>query len=103
MKTARVIYHYEDQCWWAESPEVPRWSAVGETFNEVRKLAEEGIPFATAQEDWSLRHLVPGDLLPYFRGSTAGAISRVRLVPPAGVQVDAEPLRAGIAQEQSIA
>jgi predicted RNase H-like HicB family nuclease len=108
MMTARVIYHYEDGSWWAESPDVPRWSAAGETFNEVRKLAEEGIPFATQEEDWNLRHLVPGELLPYFgaavgAGATAGAISRVRLAPLAGVHVVAEPLPAGVDQEHSVA
>lgn len=104
MNTARVIYHYEAGAWWAESPDVPRWSAAGETFHEVRRLAEEGIPFATQQKDWNLRHIVPGELLPYFQGTTAGAISRVRLAPFAGVNIATEPLLAGVAaQEHSIA
>lgn len=41
-----VIYHYEDGSWWAESPDVDRWYAAGDSYAEVAKLAKEGIPFA---------------------------------------------------------
>jgi predicted RNase H-like HicB family nuclease len=46
MKTARIIYHHEEDGWWAESPDVDDWSAAGDTYAEVVKLAEEGVPFA---------------------------------------------------------
>ena len=39
MRTARVIYHEEPEGWWAECPEVPGWSAAGETFDELRAPA----------------------------------------------------------------
>lgn len=54
----RVIYHHEDDGWWAESPDVEGWSAAGDDFPEVRNLAVEGIPFALGR-DAELEHYVP--------------------------------------------
>ena len=45
-KPIRVLHHREGNCWWAESPDVEGWSAAGDSYAEVAKLAEEGIPFA---------------------------------------------------------
>ena len=58
METIRVIYHHEDGGWWAESPDVERWYAAGDTYAEVAGLAEEGIPFALGH-DAELEHYVP--------------------------------------------
>lgn len=58
MDSVRVIYHREADAWWAESPDVEGWSASGETYAEVVKLAEEGIPFALDRET-ILEHFVP--------------------------------------------
>jgi predicted RNase H-like HicB family nuclease len=58
METVRVIYHHEADRWWAESPDVEGWSAAGDTYAEVAKLAEAGIPFALG-EDANLEHFVP--------------------------------------------
>lgn len=55
----RVIYHHEPEAWWAESPEVEGWYGAGESFEEVRQLAEEGIPWALERDDVSLEHYVP--------------------------------------------
>ena len=59
METVRVIYHHEGDGWWAESPDVEGWSAAGDTYVEVAKLAEEGIPFALKRDDVALEHFVP--------------------------------------------
>ena len=59
MDTIRVIYHHEDDGWWAESPDVERWTAAGDTYTEVAKLAEEGVRFALEREDVELEHYVP--------------------------------------------
>jgi len=56
MSPVRVIYHEEPEGWWAESPDVPGWSAAGETYQEVRALAEAGIPFALSQPAVELTH-----------------------------------------------
>jgi predicted RNase H-like HicB family nuclease len=45
MATAHVIYHYEPEGWWAESPEFPGYSAFGARLDEVRLLAFEGLRF----------------------------------------------------------
>jgi len=64
METVRVIYHHEDDCWWAESPDVERWTAVGNSYAEVVKLTEEGIPFAL-ERPVELEHYVPaGERIP---------------------------------------
>ncbi len=57
MDVARVLYHHQDG-WWAESPDVERWYAAGDTYDEVVKLAEDGIPFALGH-DIQLEHYVP--------------------------------------------
>jgi len=64
MKTVRVIYHHEADGWWAESPDVEGWSAAGDTYAEVVKLAEEGILFAL-ESPVELKHYVPaGERVP---------------------------------------
>ncbi|HKF82959.1 MAG TPA: type II toxin-antitoxin system HicB family antitoxin [Solirubrobacterales bacterium] len=60
MEPVRVIYHHEDEGWWAESPDVKGWTALGKTYAEVLKLAEEGIPFALEREV-PIEHFVPAD------------------------------------------
>jgi predicted RNase H-like HicB family nuclease len=60
MKAVRVIYHHESHGWWAESPDVDvdGWSAAGDSYAEVVKLAEGGIPIAL-NGDAKLEHNVP--------------------------------------------
>jgi len=71
--TIRVLYHHEADGWWAESPDITGWTIAGETFEQVRELAEEGASFALAGAaedrgetfdearfaDVSLEHYVP--------------------------------------------
>lgn len=61
MDPIRVIYHREPEGWWAESPDVKGWTAVGESYAEVLKLSEEGIPFALEcnQDEVEIEHFVP--------------------------------------------
>ena len=44
----RILYHREPQGWWAESPEVNGWSVAGQTYDEVRRIADDGLRFALA-------------------------------------------------------
>jgi predicted RNase H-like HicB family nuclease len=46
----RIICHRESDGWWAESPDIERWSAAADTFAEVARLAEEGIAFVLDEE-----------------------------------------------------
>lgn len=54
---ARHLPHEADG-WWAESPDVEGWSATGDSYAEVVKLAEKGIPFAL-ENPAELEHYVP--------------------------------------------
>ena len=64
MKTVRATYHHEADGWWAESPDVEGWSAAGDTYAEVVKLAKEGISFAL-EHPVELEHYVPaGERVP---------------------------------------
>lgn len=40
----RVIYRTEPDGVWAESPDVPGYSAIGASIEEVSKLVAEGLP-----------------------------------------------------------
>jgi predicted RNase H-like HicB family nuclease len=57
--TVRVLYHEEPDGWWAESPDVAGWTAVGATFDEVHQLAEDGIRFALEDDAVEIEHFVP--------------------------------------------
>jgi len=61
MKRIRIIYHHDPEAWWAESPDVKGWTAVADSYGEILKLAEEGIPFALERDDVELEHFVPAD------------------------------------------
>lgn len=43
MKTVLLRYHWEPSGWWAESRDLPGFSAAAETFDELRLLAFEGV------------------------------------------------------------
>lgn len=44
-RKVQMRYHYEPEGWWAESPELPGFSAAGATFEEVCQQAHEGAAF----------------------------------------------------------
>jgi predicted RNase H-like HicB family nuclease len=58
MDPVRVIYHYEEGGWWAESPDIQGWTAAADTYEEIVKLVEEGVPFALEREV-PIEHFVP--------------------------------------------
>jgi predicted RNase H-like HicB family nuclease len=58
MDPIRVIYHHEEGAWWAESPDVKGWLAAADTYEEIAKLVEEGIPFALEREV-EIEHILP--------------------------------------------
>jgi predicted RNase H-like HicB family nuclease len=61
MELIRVIYHREEESWWAESPDVKGWLAAADDYAEILKPAEEGIPFALEREvgEVELEHVMP--------------------------------------------
>ena len=40
-----IDYHHEPEGWWADSNDLPGFSAAGATFDEVRELAHSGAEF----------------------------------------------------------
>lgn len=51
MAVIKLIFHHEDGIWWVESPDMPGYTASSDTFNDVHKLAQEGISmFAKEQK-----------------------------------------------------
>jgi predicted RNase H-like HicB family nuclease len=59
MDSVRVIYEQDEDSWVATSPELPGWTAVGPSYDEAHRLAEEGVRFAQDRDDVELRHFVP--------------------------------------------
>jgi len=43
MTSIRVLYHHEAEGWWAESKDLPGWTAVGRDFSEVRDQVRSGV------------------------------------------------------------
>jgi predicted RNase H-like HicB family nuclease len=64
METLRIIYHHEGGSWWAESPDLDPWYAAGDTYAEVVKLAEEGIPFALGHNATLEHYVSAGERVP---------------------------------------
>lgn len=43
MRQVEVIYHVEPEGCWAESPDIPGFSAAGDSLDEVRQLTRDGL------------------------------------------------------------
>jgi predicted RNase H-like HicB family nuclease len=50
-ETVRMRYHHEPEGWWADSPDVAGFTAVGADIAEVRTLVKEGIRFHLETDD----------------------------------------------------
>lgn len=75
MKSVTVLYHCEDGVWWAESSDLPGWSAAGDDFDAVREQVYGGVlEFAGPSIIWEvggeLRVTAPSDSMKASRGST---------------------------------
>jgi predicted RNase H-like HicB family nuclease len=57
----RILYRQDEDTWVATSPEVPRWTAVADTFPEAQRLAEEGVRFALDRDDLTIENYVPAN------------------------------------------
>lgn len=77
MTRVHVIYHYDDGSWWADSPDVERWSAAADDVAELVDLVVEGVPFALERDDVEITHLPAPDLMQVFAGGTIGAPTRL--------------------------
>lgn len=59
--SVHVIYHQEMDGWWADSPDVDGFVAVGSDLAEVRGLVREGIPFYldTPEDEVDIQEVAP--------------------------------------------
>jgi len=88
VEAIRIIYRREADGWWAESPDVEGWSAAGDTYAAVVKLAEDGIPFALGQ-DAALEHYVPAAETPHL----TAMIARGEVRPGNGTRYMPKPVK----------
>lgn len=96
MRTAQFIYRSEGDGWWGASPDLPGYSAIGSTFEEVRRLAAEGAPWF-AEQELELHHLVLGERFGWTSPSKGQPGGRVELnvpAPRAGLSISPSGLRA---------
>lgn len=83
-----VIYHYEDGSWWADSPDIDRWSAAAPSLEELIALVSDGVPFALENDALSVTHVPAADLRDVFAGRTAGARVRLELLDSSGQMIE---------------
>jgi len=67
MRRITIQYHWEPEGWWADSPDLPGFTAVGDTYEEIRVLVMEGVaevteePFIVVEEGvWAVVELTKG-------------------------------------------
>jgi predicted RNase H-like HicB family nuclease len=63
MNTVSVEYHPDPAGWWADSLDLPGWSAAAETVDELRTLVEEGVHFALGSDAVFVNHLLEPSLI----------------------------------------
>lgn len=83
MAVVRVIYHQEEEGWWAISPDMPGLVVAGDSPEEVRDLVEEGL----AEEGHTPEHLAADGGLAFpapkreeFKGDLANACGGILIL-----------------------
>ncbi len=61
-KTARIQVHQEGESWWATSPDVPGWTAVASTEEELITLVDEASDFVPFKPYVRVYGLVPSSV-----------------------------------------
>jgi predicted RNase H-like HicB family nuclease len=83
MRAVHVAYRQEDGGGWsAVSPEAPGWTAFAESFDEIVKLAQEGLPFFLGEGATIISATV--DLGANWTVAWNGAITQTPMVPAYG-------------------
>ncbi len=72
MRTIEVQYHYEGDSWWADSDDVPGFSALGSSLPEARERVRTGLAFHLETDQFDLRETYAEPELPYT-GTLSGA------------------------------
>jgi hypothetical protein len=59
MRTAKVIYHHEEDGWWAEAPDdFPSFFAAGDTFEAAKERVWEGLKAMGVAKYLGVLHIV---------------------------------------------
>jgi predicted RNase H-like HicB family nuclease len=45
-----LVFHREPECWWAESPDLERYTAAAPTYEELRRMIVEELPVFKGEE-----------------------------------------------------
>lgn len=59
MDPIRVLYERDEDTWVATSPDLAGWTAIADTYEKCRRLAEEGARFYLESDDVVVEHYVP--------------------------------------------
>jgi predicted RNase H-like HicB family nuclease len=43
VEAVEILYHHEQEGWWAESEALPGWTAVGGSLDDVREQAKSAV------------------------------------------------------------
>ena len=74
-----IRYHYEpDGTWWADSPDLERFTAAAGSFDEVRRQAREGAGFFAGEPAMVVEEGIPEGARPQL--PNAGDVQRVVVV-----------------------
>ena len=56
MRPAVVIYHHEEDGWWAESPDYPSFFAAGDTYEDTKARVWEALPRIAGDQHLGIFH-----------------------------------------------
>lgn len=85
MTFAHVLYHQEEDGWWAESPEHPSFFAAGDTYGECKGNVREGLRSLTGDRNLGLAHLMASPVADPSRVTIAAGYFLERGKVPTGV------------------
>lgn len=57
VRAVRVLYHFEEQVWWAESPDVAGFSAAADSLDDVRQRVRSVLRDLYGDEPFYLREI----------------------------------------------
>lgn len=90
MRQITVRYHKEAGTWWAESPNLPGFSAAADSREELRALVAEGVAFAIDDEPHMILEAA-WDTYTSANVSTLAGTSPAELTPQFGYKTRRTP------------
>lgn len=96
VQTITITYHHEGLYWWADSTDLPGFTAGGDTLHEARQLAKEGVSFyLNDTQDLDIREEMTGGIQVIdVKGATSSSFVWFSPAGLAGGDVEFRPLGA---------